>query len=164
MTVGKYTYGHDNIAVFWEGNPPYAAKLIIGSFCSIGGRIKIYCGGTKTAILAVSIFQSHTTTQTKIKRSSFTLTGFSKQKIVSGSSILKKELQQKSLTQNIKLKHSKNGSVVKKDSMAVSLYKTVQMVGNYRVIKSINIHHRLMVGTTSKIFCKKSKLKLTMKT
>ena len=45
MTVGKYTYGHDNITTFWEGNPPNNAKLTIGSFCSIAGRIKIYCGG-----------------------------------------------------------------------------------------------------------------------
>lgn len=45
MKVGKYTYGHDNIETFWEGDPPNNAKLVIGSFCSIGGRIKIYCGG-----------------------------------------------------------------------------------------------------------------------
>lgn len=41
MSVGKYTYGVKNIKIHF----PTAAKLIIGSFCSIAANIQIYLGG-----------------------------------------------------------------------------------------------------------------------
>jgi acetyltransferase-like isoleucine patch superfamily enzyme len=39
MKVGKYTYGQHNINVVMDG-----AEIIIGSFCSIAGDIKVYLG------------------------------------------------------------------------------------------------------------------------
>jgi acetyltransferase-like isoleucine patch superfamily enzyme len=45
MEVGRFTYGHENIKTFWEGDPPSCARLKIGSFTSIAERIKIYLGG-----------------------------------------------------------------------------------------------------------------------
>lgn len=42
MSIGKYTYGIDNITTYNYGSNN---KLIIGSFCSIAPNIKIYLGG-----------------------------------------------------------------------------------------------------------------------
>jgi acetyltransferase-like isoleucine patch superfamily enzyme len=46
MIVGKYTYGHESIKTFFEGNSQGEANLIIGSFCSIAVGVKIHCGGS----------------------------------------------------------------------------------------------------------------------
>jgi len=40
--VGKHTYGHTNIEIFYWGEGTW---LDIGSFCSISGHIQIYLGG-----------------------------------------------------------------------------------------------------------------------
>lgn len=42
MEVGKYTYGHDSINVMSWGSD---SKLIIGAFCSIGDKVKVFLGG-----------------------------------------------------------------------------------------------------------------------
>jgi acetyltransferase-like isoleucine patch superfamily enzyme len=42
MKVGKYTYGHNEINVMsWSSD----SELIIGSFCSIADKVKIFLGG-----------------------------------------------------------------------------------------------------------------------
>jgi acetyltransferase-like isoleucine patch superfamily enzyme len=41
-TIGKYTYGYNNIIVLWINQN---TKLTIGNFCSIGKNITIYLGG-----------------------------------------------------------------------------------------------------------------------
>lgn len=40
--VGKYTYGHHNIDIYYWGEGTW---LDIGSFCSISGHITVYLGG-----------------------------------------------------------------------------------------------------------------------
>jgi virginiamycin A acetyltransferase len=40
-SIGKHTYGMDNITLFFDNE----AKLTIGDFCSIGPEVKIYLGG-----------------------------------------------------------------------------------------------------------------------
>ena len=42
MSVGKYTYGTNNIRIKFANND---AKLIIGNFCSIADNLTIYLGG-----------------------------------------------------------------------------------------------------------------------
>ena len=42
MEVGKYTYGHENIKIMSWGSD---SKLIIGSFCSIADKVKIFLDG-----------------------------------------------------------------------------------------------------------------------
>lgn len=42
MVVGRHTYGHEDIAVRWWGEP---AELKIGSFCSIADRCVVFLGG-----------------------------------------------------------------------------------------------------------------------
>jgi acetyltransferase-like isoleucine patch superfamily enzyme len=42
MKVGRYTYGQNNINLFSWGE---GSQLHIGSFCSIGGNIKVFLGG-----------------------------------------------------------------------------------------------------------------------
>lgn len=41
-SVGKYTYGVDNISIYSWGE---GTSLKIGSFCSIGGNIQVFLGG-----------------------------------------------------------------------------------------------------------------------
>lgn len=44
--VGRNTYGHDNIKVYrWDGPFNARCKVILGSFCSIGGNIEIITNG-----------------------------------------------------------------------------------------------------------------------
>lgn len=45
-SVGKYTYGHNNIGIHWWGEDTW---LEIGSFCSIAGNISVYLGGNHRA-------------------------------------------------------------------------------------------------------------------
>jgi acetyltransferase-like isoleucine patch superfamily enzyme len=40
--VGKYTYGHQNIEIYYWGEGTW---LDIGSFCSISGYVHVYLGG-----------------------------------------------------------------------------------------------------------------------
>jgi len=40
VEVGKHTYGHENISIFYP-----VSKLKIGSFCSIGAQVGVYLGG-----------------------------------------------------------------------------------------------------------------------
>jgi acetyltransferase-like isoleucine patch superfamily enzyme len=42
MSIGKYTYGNDNLIIHYYNSN---AKLTIGNFCSIAGNINIYLGG-----------------------------------------------------------------------------------------------------------------------
>ena len=42
MSIGKYTYGTENLNIHYSDS---GAKLIIGNFCSIAGNINIYLGG-----------------------------------------------------------------------------------------------------------------------
>jgi acetyltransferase-like isoleucine patch superfamily enzyme len=42
MSIGKYTYGTNNLNIQYSDS---GSKLIIGNFCSIAGNIKIYLGG-----------------------------------------------------------------------------------------------------------------------
>jgi acetyltransferase-like isoleucine patch superfamily enzyme len=41
ITVGKYTYGHDNIRAVWRGKN----KINIGKYCSIAANCTIFLGG-----------------------------------------------------------------------------------------------------------------------
>jgi acetyltransferase-like isoleucine patch superfamily enzyme len=41
MKVGKYTYGVENIRLFWGTSD----LVVVGSFCSIAGNLTIYLGG-----------------------------------------------------------------------------------------------------------------------
>jgi acetyltransferase-like isoleucine patch superfamily enzyme len=42
MSIGKYTYGTNNLNIHYSDS---GSKLIIGNFCSIAGNINIYLGG-----------------------------------------------------------------------------------------------------------------------
>ena len=42
MSIGKYTYGTENLNIHYSDS---GAKLIIGNFCSIAGNVNIYLGG-----------------------------------------------------------------------------------------------------------------------
>lgn len=42
VTVGRHTYGHEQITIRHWGEP---AGLVIGSFCSIADRIQVFLGG-----------------------------------------------------------------------------------------------------------------------
>ena len=42
MSIGKYTYGTNNLNIHYSNS---GAKLIIGNFCSIAGNINIFLGG-----------------------------------------------------------------------------------------------------------------------
>jgi acetyltransferase-like isoleucine patch superfamily enzyme len=41
-SIGKYTYGHQNIEIYYWGEGTW---LDIGSFCSISGYVHVYLGG-----------------------------------------------------------------------------------------------------------------------
>jgi virginiamycin A acetyltransferase len=41
-SVGKYTYGHNNIKIYYWGEETW---LSIGSFCSIAENINVFLGG-----------------------------------------------------------------------------------------------------------------------
>ena len=42
MSIGKYTYGHNQLQIRQWGE---GAKLYIGNFCSIASGVTIYLGG-----------------------------------------------------------------------------------------------------------------------
>ena len=43
-SIGKYTYGTNNINIYYWGEGTY---LEIGNFCSISGHVLIYLGGNQ---------------------------------------------------------------------------------------------------------------------
>ena len=46
MSFGKYTYGTNNLDIYYN-NP--SAKLVVGNFCSIARNVDIYLGGNHRA-------------------------------------------------------------------------------------------------------------------
>jgi acetyltransferase-like isoleucine patch superfamily enzyme len=61
FTVGKHTYGHQNIDVYYWGEGTHCE---IGAFCSISGYILLYLGGNHRTDWVTTFPFGHTSKET----------------------------------------------------------------------------------------------------